>query len=396
MQKKYDVAVVGGGPIGGNFAERIAEKNYTVAIFEQKKQIGMPLNCAGLVTPRVFDFVDFSENLVVQNRIKGANIHSPSGYTLTIGGDKVHAFVIDRIKFDQEIIKNSKKNGAEIFLGNKILSAQKHEQHIELLTSQKTEVSCKLLIGADGPYSKIRDIFSLPRPTEFLRGMGAEITGTSLDPDFVEIFVGNKTAPGFFAWIIPTNEKGTKARIGLCITQDSTYSPKHYFSNFFKNKHTSQYLENIEITKHIGGVVPLGALRKTCTSNMMLVGDAAAQVKPTSGGGIYTGLLCAKYCSSVAIGALQKNDFSLQFLKKYHKLWSADIGVELNRGMKFRKIFKTLSDKQMDKYITKFQNPKITEIITKYGDIDRPSKLVKPLLKKVPSLLRLIPSIIKE
>jgi len=396
MQKKYDVAVVGGGPIGGNVAERIAEKNYKVAIFEQKKQIGMPLNCAGLVTPRVFDFLDFSENLVVQNRIKGANIHSPSGYTLTIGGDKLHAFVIDRIKFDQEIIKNSKKNGAEIFLGNKILSAQKHEQHIELLTSQKTEFSCKLLIGADGPYSKIRDIFSLPRPTEFLRGMGAEITGTSLDPDFVEIFVGNKTAPGFFAWIIPTNEKGTKARIGLCITQDSAYSPKHYFSNFFKNKHTSQYLENVEITKHLGGVVPLGALRKTCASNMMLVGDAAAQVKPTSGGGIYTGLLCAKHCSSVAIGALQKNDFSLRFLKKYHKLWSADIGVELNRGMKFRKIFKTLSDKQMDKYILKFQNPKIREIITKYGDIDHPSKLVKPLLKKVPSLLRLIPSIIKE
>ena len=396
MQKKYDVAVVGGGPIGGNVAERIAEKNYTVAIFEQKKQIGLPLNCAGLVTPRVFDFVDFSENLVVQNRIKGANIHSPSGYTLTIGGDKVHAFVIDRIKFDQEIIKNSKKNGAEIFLGNKVLSAQKHGQHIELLTSQKTEFSCKLLIGADGPHSKIRDIFSLPRPTEFLRGIGAEVTSTSLDPDFVEIFVGNKTAPGFFAWIIPTNEKGTKARIGLCITQDSAYSPKHYFSNFFKNKHTSQYLENIEIAKHIGGVVPLGALRKTCASNMMLVGDAAAQAKPTSGGGIYTGLLCAKHCSSVAIGALQKNDFSLRFFKKYHKLWSADIGVELNRGMKFRKIFKNLSDKQLDKYITKFQNPKITEIITKYGDIDHPSKLVKPLLKKVPSLLRLIPSIIKE
>jgi len=396
MQNKYDIAVVGAGPIGGNIAYRIAEKNYKVAIFEQKKQIGKPLNCAGLVTPRVFDFLDFSENLVVQNRIKGANIHSPSGYTLTVGGDKVHAFVIDRIKFDQEIIKNSRKNGAEIFLGNKILSAQKHEQHIELLTSEKTEFSCKLLIGADGPYSKMRDVFSLPRPTEFLRGIGAEVTGTSLNPDFVEIFVGNNTAPGFFTWIIPMNEKGTKARIGLCTTQDSSYSPKHYFSNFLKNKHTSQYLENIKITKYIGGVVPLGALKTTYSSNMMLVGDAAAQVKPTSGGGIYTGLLCAKYCSSVAVEALQENNFSFRFLKKYHRLWSADIGVELNRGMKFRKIFKILSDKQLDKYILKFQNPKIREIITKYGDIDHPSKLVKPLLKKVPSLLRLIPSIIKE
>ena len=64
--------------------------------------------------------------------------------------------------------------------------------------------------------------------------------------------------------------------------------------------------------------------------------------------------------------------------------------------MKFRKIFKNLTDKQMDKYIVKFQNPKITEVISKYGDIDYPSKLVKPLLKKAPTLIKLIPSIIKE
>jgi hypothetical protein len=50
----------------------------------------------------------------------------------------------------------------------------------------------------------------------------------------------------------------------------------------------------------------------------------------------------------------------------------------------------------MDKYIVKFQNPKISDIITKYGDIDYPSNLVKPLLKKAPTLLKLIPGMIKE
>ena len=109
----------------------------------------------------------------------------------------------------------------------------------------------------------------------------------------------------------------------------------------------------------MGGVVPLGALKKTYTQNVLLVGDAAAQVKSTSGGGIYTGLLCASHCSKVAIDALEKDDYTSQFLKKYHKLWNADIGRELYLGMKFRKIYKNLSDKQMDKYIEKFQNPKI-------------------------------------
>ena len=396
MQKYYDVAVIGGGPIGGHVAKEIAAKGFKVAIFEKHKQIGTPLKCAGLVTSRVFNLLDIPKELVVQNKIKGAHIHSPSGYTLTIGGNRVHALVIDRPMFDKEIIKTSEDEGAEIFLENKAVSAQKRGDHIELKTSQNNDVKCKLLVGADGPYSKIRKWFDLPQPTEILRGIGAEVTNISLDPDFVEIFVGKNIAPGFFAWIIPTNKHGTEARIGLCINQDPPHPPRHYFSNFFKNKHSSLYLKNVKITKKIGGAVPLGALKKTYASNTLLVGDAAAQVKPTSGGGVYTGLLCASHCSYVALEALYKNDFSSKFLGKYHKLWSADIGRELYLGMKFRRIFKRLSDEQIDKYIRKFQNPKITQIISKHGDIDYPSKLVKPLLKKTPSLIKLLPSIIKE
>lgn len=394
--QEYDVAIVGAGPIGGCIAGRIAEKKFKVAVFEKHKQIGTPLNCAGLVTPRVFKFLDINKESVIQNKIKGANIHSPSGKILTIRGDKVHALAINRSKFDSEIIKKSEEKGADIFLDSNVLSVQKVKGHVELKTSQNQDVKCKLLIGADGPHSKIRDRFAFPEPIEFLRGIGAEVTNVKLNPDFVEIFVGKNIAPGFFAWIIPTNKQGTEARVGLCINQSSPHPPKHYFSNFLKNKIISNFLKNVKITKHIGGIVPLGALKRTYSSNVLIVGDAAAQVKPTSGGGIYTGLLCANHCSTVAIEALQKDNFNTQLLKRYHKLWSADIGRELNLGMKFRKISKNLTDKQLDKYIERFQNPKIVEIISKYGDIDYPSKLVKPLLKKLPTLLKLLPGIIKE
>ena len=128
----------------------------------------------------------------------------------------------------------------------------------------------------------------------------------------------------------------------------------------------------------------------------MLVGDAAAQVKPTSGGGIYPGLICATHCANTAIEALEKNDFSPSFLKKYQKNWEKEIGFELKIGMKFRKIFKNLSDKQFNNIVEKFQDPKIIETINKYGDIDYPSKLLKPLLKKTPFLIRLLPNIVKK
>lgn len=390
----YDVGIVGGGPVGGYIAEKIAEKNFKVAVFEKNKEIGKPLNCAGLVTPRVFDFLNIKNEKVIQNKIRGANIHSPSDNILTIGGDKVHALAINRCLFDKEIIKKSKDKGADIFVNNNVLSVQKIGKNIELRTSQRKDFKCELLIGADGAFSKIRDRFAFPEPLEFLRGIGAEVTNTNLNSDFVEIFIGKNISPGFFAWIIPTNDSGSEARIGLCISKDATHSPKYYFNNFLKQKNSSKFLDNAKITNYIGGIVPLGALKKTFQSNIMLVGDAAAQVKPTSGGGIYTGILCASHCANVALEALKKRDFSSDILKKYHKLWTSEIGRELKIGIKLRKIFKNLTDKQFDKYIKKLKNPEIVKIISKYGDIDYPTKLIIPLIKKVPTLLRIIPSML--
>jgi len=393
---EYETIVVGGGPIGGYVAGGLAKENQKVAIFEKNTEIGNPLSCAGLVTSRVFDFLDDSTKTSIQNNIKGANIHSPSDNILTIGGNKNHALVIDRRVFDKKIVEKAGKNGAEIFLGNNVLSAYKKNKHIEIKTSKNIDAKTSLLIGADGPFSKIRDRFLNYKPKEYLRAMGADLSNVNIDPNYVEIFVGKKVAPGFFAWVIPTDKKGTKARIGLCINQNSERPPKYYFVRLMKNKHTQKFLKDAKIEEYIGGIIPLGFLNKTYSSNIMVVGDAAAQVKPTSGGGIYTGLLCAKHCVSTAIDCVKKNDFSQKNLKKYHKKWTKDIGKELNRGMKFRSVYKNLKDSQIDKYIKKFNNPKLIEVINKNGDIDYPSRLLKPLLKKMPFLIKFIPDMIKE
>ncbi len=390
---EYNVAVVGGGPIGGYIAQKIANKGYNIAIFEEHQNIGTPLKCAGLVTPRVFTFLNFSEK-VIQNKIYGAQIYSPSGNILTIGSERVHALVINRLKFDKYIINNAKNYGAEVILESKAIAAKKKKNKIEidvLHNGEKNQINCSLLIGADGSHSHIRKIFNFPSPKEYLYGIGAEVENVNLDSKFVKIFLGKNIAPGFFSWVIPLNKNGSKARIGLCVESNSKHKLKQCFSHLIKLKH----LQNSKITKHIGGAVPLGALKKTAKSNVMLVGDAAAQVKPTSGGGIYPGLLSASYCSSVALEALELNDFSSQVLNKYHKLWSREIGKELSLGMKFRSIFKRLTDNQLDRYIKKFNNKKTIDIICKYGDIDYPSKLIFPLLKNFPSLVKLLPSIFK-
>jgi digeranylgeranylglycerophospholipid reductase len=392
---EYDIAIVGGGPIGCYIAQQLALKKRYVAVFEEHKTIGEPVHCAGLVTQRVLDITKCSQDGIVQNTIYGAVIHSPAGSLLTIGGDNVHSLVINRQKFDEHIAQKAQKAGATILLNHTVITAKKQHSALTLTIQHDTHVTpvrSQLLIGTDGAHSRIRDLFGFPQPSEMIHGISAELTDTTLDPKYVHIFVGSSIAPGFFAWVIPTNEHGTTARIGLCIGKQHTRPLQHYFTTLLQQP----LLQETTVLKRFGGTIPLGPLKKTTADHLMLVGDAAAQVKPTSGGGIYPGLLCAAHCSNIAEEAFQKQRFDEEFLQRYHAAWTKEIGRELSLGMRFRSIFTHLTDSQFNKYLEKLNTPKTLDIINTYGDIDYPSHLAFPLLKTAPSLLSLAPAMLKH
>lgn len=394
--EKIDVAIVGGGPVGGYIAYLLAQKGYSTSIIEEHHTIGLPLKCAGLISPRVFDGIPILKEKLIENTIKGAHIHSPSGEILTIGGNKNHALVINRTLFDQNLIQKAEETGAILKNQSKVIDAKKENNKISITIKNNddkiSKIDSSLVIGADGPHSIIRRRFNFPEPKEFLISIGAEVEHIHLDPTFVEIFLGRQIAPGFFAWAIPTNTQGTKARIGLCIEKHAPFSIKKYFNTLLKNP----IFQDINILKYLGGTIPLGYLKKTTCNNILLAGDAAAQVKPTSGGGIYPGLVCAKKCSTVVIDALQSNDFSNKKLIQYHQSWTAEIGKELSFGMSFRRIFNKLDDKQLNNYLKKLNQPKNIDILNRYGDIDFPSKLIFPLIKKNPSFVKLFPKLITK
>jgi digeranylgeranylglycerophospholipid reductase len=391
----YDVAVVGGGPIGCFVAQHLASKERHVAVFEEHPTIGQPVHCAGLVTRRVFDITHCPHTRIVQNKIYGAHIHGPSGTMLTIGGDKLHALVIDRRRFDETLAENARQAGVELKPEHKLITAQKDKEGVALSLQHKSTTSsvhCAILIGADGPHSSVRKTFKFPHPTEMLQGIGAELTDTSLDPAFVHILLGHRIAPGFFAWIIPTNPQGTTARIGLCINKQAVSPLTHYFNVLLGHP----LLHGTTVLQKFGGAIPLGPLKRTATDHLLLVGDAAAQVKPTSGGGIYPGLLCAIHCARTTEQALQQQRCDAEALQSYHINWTKEIGRELSLGMRFRRIFRTFTDAQLTKYLDKLNNRKTLDAINTYGDIDYPSRLAFPVLRASPSLVSLLPSLLRR
>jgi len=129
---------------------------------------------------------------------------------------------------------------------------------------------------------------------------------------------------------------------------------------------------------------------KPYASNVLLVGDAARQVKPTSGGGIYPGLVGAKLAARVAVAALKEDNLSEAFLSRYQNMFSDELGDEFKRATDIRRIFLSLSNERLERLLAILNDEKRQRILRDYGDIDFPSRLFYELAKATPSLLTLI------
>jgi len=367
MVKKYDVVVVGGGPAGSATANLLSHSGYSVAVMEEHAEVGKPVSCAGLVTERVLDMAGIDDSVII-NRIRGAHVHSPGGRKISIGGDRTHAFVIDRERFDKEMADMAISEGAEYMLNWKVSEAYKKDG--EIVVAGKEKIRCRALVGADGARSTIARCFNFPEPREYIYAMQT-VVPYEMEKEFVEIFLGNNIAPKFFAWLIP---EGKKARIGVGVGKG--YNPREYFEKFLKIVGAGKEKMN-------AGIIPLGLRSRFSQDNIFLVGDAAAQVKATSGGGIYPGLVGADILAS-SIKKFMEGDghnYEKEYMKKF--------GKELKKGMFFRKIFLRADDKKMDA-IFKSIDERVIETINVYGDIDYPSKLAGEIIKRHPKLLKFL------
>jgi geranylgeranyl reductase family protein len=392
--KQFDVIVVGAGPAGSFVADSISKKGFKTALLEEHREIGKPVQCAGLVTHRVFDILGYKCALL--NEVRGAKIHSPSDRTMFFQAEKSKASVIDRGIFDKTLGQRAVDSGAKLELGSKVTEVKRNESEIMVKVKsngKRTEMKCSLLIGADGTGSVVARSFDFPKPKTILSGFGAEcISDKAQVMDHVDIFVGNRIAPGFFAWIIPT-DKGV--RIGLC-TAKGKQRPYHYFKKLISQNQVKESVGEIKIDSYVTGTIPIGHLKKPFTDSVMLVGDAAAQVKPLSGGGIYLGLLCGNHCADVALEALEKEDVSEHRLKDYGKRIQHDVGKELRRANQLRKIYIKLEDEHLEEGFDILSDEKLLSYIAKHGDIDYPSGLTKAVLKKAPRLMKFAGPVLKS
>ncbi len=401
----FAVVVVGAGPVGGRVAQLIAQSGHSVLLVEEHRRPGWPVQCAGLITPRVFDIVD--DRGSVQNEIVGARIFSPADHELVICADEPRALVVDRAKFDASIVEGALAAGAKLWLGARAVGARVVDHGVEVDIQRggaSHTVASRLLVGCDGVQSGVAKWVGLPRPKRVIHGFQAELAVRRLDPaiesDMVRMYTGRSIAPGFFAWLIPTPKT---ILLGLCIVHEKqpgrlkrllgkSASPRDdahtYYRGLFEVPAVARLLEGAAPIRYMAGAIPMGLVKRTYTDRVMLVGDAAAQAKPTSGGGIYTGLRCAQHCADTALEALEHDDCSAAMLAAYQERWMAELGDELKKGWRLHRTFEQLSDRDLERVFDLLDEPMILETISSRGDIDHPAQLAAVLFKKIPRLVR--------
>lgn len=386
-----DALVVGAGPAGSTAAHGLARAGHRVLMIEEHPKVGHPVQCAGLVSRRVVELAGAASSVV--REVRGATVFGPSLRSVAFRASEPRAYVIDRAGLDLHLAERAVGAGAELRTNTRFddcVGETPRGVRVRLRdpNGESIEVIARMVLGADGVASAVARAFRLRRPVEILPAFEAEFPTSPGDPETVEVYLGRAFAPGLFGWWIPDGRGG--ARVGVAADADGT-SARVYYERLLAHleRRFGRPLRNP--TALLAAGIPIGRLPRVVGTRVALIGDAAAQVKPLSGGGIFTGMRAGELAAGVVGAALAEDDLSERRLSEYPRRFEEELGEEFRRALYLRRLFVKLSDRELDSLVDVLAAARLQATIVAFGDIDFPSHVARQLLRESPGLLRLLP-----
>jgi digeranylgeranylglycerophospholipid reductase len=357
----YHVIVIGAGPVGSYVAARLAQLGYEVAVLEKRGLVGGKLCCTGIIGMECVRTFAIDRRVIVREA-SGARLFSPSGKSLRVHRNEPQAAILDRNAFDAMMGTRAQQAGAHYILDGLATDIKVEHDRIMVGVSGntgKSEYEARAVVIASGFGSGLTDKVGLGTASDFVAGAQVEVKA---EVEEVEVYFGRGVAPGFFGWLVPTLPG--RARVGLLFRR----SARHCLKTLLDSLKAQGKLVSWEASPTYGAI-PLKPLRKTYGERFLVVGDAAGQVKPTTGGGIYYGLIGGHIAADTLHQALQCNDLSARMLARYERGWKAKLGRELKVGYWARKAFESLSDRQIDQLFDIMNNECIAEVLLKSNEV---------------------------
>jgi digeranylgeranylglycerophospholipid reductase len=351
MKDKYDVIVVGGGPVGSTAARLAAEGGSDVLLLEKDREIGIPVRCGEAVGEKGFSKIVDLKKEWIANHIKALRLVAPDGTIVKIHHEDV-GFILDRKRFDYDLAMEAASAGVDVLTKAYVYDLLTDNGAVTGVKvkhlGKQYNICSKVVIGADGVESrvgrwaglktnlKLKDIETCVQMT---------VTNININRDYCDFYFSKKIAPGGYLWVFPKNEN--TANIGLGISGDKAQkkSPLAYLNEFMKTK-----FPEASVLTTVAGGVPIAPYTENIISNgLMLTGDAARQSNPISGGGIVLGMLAAQIAGRIAAEAVKENNVSEQKLLQYVKGWEKIGGNNHRRAYRLKETVFKLTDDDLNK-----------------------------------------------
>ena len=368
---RTEAAVIGAGPSGLIAAEVISSNGFNTTVFEEHRIVGTPDHCAGIISVEGFKRLGIPlDNSFFLNTINGGRLYSADGTCIEIRDRKPRAHIIDRGGFDRFLAQKAVDSGVDLRTSTRVKEIVSTRKGVVGLKTKKYVVRSGVLINSEGAKGRLllKAGFE-PSQEGVFNGYNVDIPGLQIEQDMVEVWFSDETSKDFFSWVVPVNED--TVRVGL-----GTSKPDGYQSilKFIKKR-----FGDVDVPPIHGGLVCTGGpVKRTAYPGMLLTGDVAGQVKPTTAGGVVIGGLCSEIAGKSASSYLGNRIQSE--LDWYEGEWRRLYGNELSTMLTFRKMLNGLGEDRMNRMFKAFNDENMGSKLTKLveeGDMDMQADVIK-------------------
>ena len=321
------INIIGAGPVGCYLAYLLSSHDFQVNVYEEHSEIGVPVQCTGIVTSKINNILDLPKSLIL-NEIKEYSISSKINKLIL--KLKNPDLIMDRELFDKFLFKKALKNNVKFHFNHKLIEIN---NKLKFKSGNKIIVKDKnILVGADGPNSLVSKY--LGNKNKYF--MGIQVICSLKHDNNISI----NLSEGKFSWIVPFDKK--KCRVGVM-------SEMKEGQKLFR-----KLVENRKVIEIQAGLIPIYNKKEIYQkNNVFIVGDAATLVKATTGGGIIQGLISSQILADSLINN-KKYGWQLKKLK-----------FELRLHLLIRKILDRFTENDFEKLIkilSKKKNKQILEV----------------------------------
>ncbi|MDM7935808.1 MAG: NAD(P)/FAD-dependent oxidoreductase [Methanothrix sp.] len=365
---RCDLVVVGAGPGGSMAAKTAAESGLKVVLLEKRQEIGDPVRCAEGVGKRALCRMIDPRPEWIAAEVKGARIYAPDGSSIVMSEDRSGSevgYVLERKVFDRGLAMEAARAGATVMVKTRATGLLKRDGVPCGIMAQRLgellKIEAPLIIGADGVESKVGrwagidttlDLKDIETCAQFL------VFDPSIDDQYCEFFLGNEIAPAGYVWSFPKGERLANVGLGILGSRSRPGEATRLLSSFMR----SHFPEGRVLEMVVGGDPCSAPIESTTADGVMLVGDAARQTDPLTGGGILNAMQAGIIAGEVAASAISLGDVSRAGLREYEERWRAEIGQHLRRSYEFKEFFVRLTDSDLNQLIGSLRGEDISKM----------------------------------